>query len=310
MKILVTGGAGFIGSHVAEAMLADGHEVHIADDLSTGKLENLPAKAAFFKVDLSDTLAVEKLMREGKYQLISHHAAQLDVRKSVADPVFDAKVNIIGTLNLIEQGLKYGLKKIIFASSGGTVYGEQIEFPATESHLLKPVSPYGVAKLSVEHYLHYYHVIFGLQYICLRYANVYGPRQNPHGEAGVVAIFANKMLAHEQTFINGDGLQTRDYVFVEDVVRANLLSISHTNSEAFNIGTGIETTVIQLYDLIQIELGGDKEKVFAAAKEGEQIRSVLDYGKIKKALGWEPKHSLKSGMNLTLEWFKKQKTTA
>lgn len=310
MKILVTGGAGFIASHIAEAYRSAGHDVEIADDLSTGKKENLPAGIPFHEMDIADGAAVEKLMQSGKFEVISHHAAQLDVRKSVADPVFDARVNILGSLNLIEHGLKNGLKKVIFASSGGTVYGEQSEFPATENHPTHPISPYGVAKLTVEHYLYYFAAVQGLNYVALRYANIYGPRQNPHGEAGVIAIFANKILDNQQPLINGDGKQTRDYVFVDDVVRANLLALDYNKNTAFNIGTGVETDVVRLFDLINENLGGKFERKFAPAKDGEQRRSVLSYSTIERELGWKPKYNLEDGIRVTMEWFRNRKVTA
>lgn len=306
MKILVTGGAGFIGSHIVDAYIDAGHQVDIADDLSTGRAENISHKASFYKLDISDSAAVDVLLSSQRYDVISHHAAQLDVRKSVADPVFDARVNIIGSLNLLESGLKYGLKKFIFASSGGTVYGEQEEFPATEMHSLHPVSPYGVAKLTVENYLFYYGLIHKLKYVALRYANVFGPRQNPHGEAGVVAIFAEKILSGQQPLINGDGLQTRDYVFVKDVVSANILALDYPENCAFNIGMGVETDVLQVFDMINEELGGKFKQKFAPAKEGEQKRSVLDNTFAIEELNWKPEFSLSEGLRVTMEWFKQR----
>jgi UDP-glucose 4-epimerase len=305
MKVLVTGGAGFIGSHVADALIREGHEVHIIDDLSTGVESNLNAAATFFKADISTSEAAT-ILKEEKYEVIFHHAAQLDVRKSVADPLFDARVNIMGSVNLLETGVHAGLKKFIFASSGGTVYGEQDYFPADENHSLNPVSPYGVAKLTVEKYLYYYHVAFGLPYVNLRYANIYGPRQNPHGEAGVIAIFANKILAGGQPVINGDGMQTRDYVMVEDVVKANLLALQYDKSGSFNVGTGVETTVVELFDNINESLGNRVTRQHGPAKAGEQRRSVLSFARTQKELGWTPQWKVKEGLKKTMQWFEQR----
>ncbi len=305
MKILVTGGAGFIGSQVAAQFLDAGHTVHIVDNMATGKFENLPDKAVFYQLDISEPEIVTLLEKE-KYEVICHHAAQIDVRKSVSDPLFDARINILGSLNLIENGLRNGLKKIIFASSGGTVYGEQVQFPASENHSLMPISPYGITKLSFEHYLHYYQVCMGLEYVALRYGNVYGPRQNPHGEAGVVAIFAQKILAGEQPLINGSGAQTRDYVYVQDVVAANLAALTYNKSGSFNVGTGIETSVLEIFDAVRDAAGSDKQRQFAPAKTGEQSRSVLDYSLIQKEMGWQPKTEFKSGIDKTVNWFKEK----
>jgi len=305
MKILVTGGAGFIASHIVDACLFAGHEVHIVDDFSTGKEENINPDAQFFEMDITD-VSIRHLMADQRYKCVIHHAAQLDVRKSVSDPAFDANVNVVGTLNLLQAGLENGLEKFIFASSGGTVYGEQEYFPADEKHPIRPISPYGVAKASVEHYLHYYKEIQGLDYVSLRYANIYGPRQNPHGEAGVVAIFANKMLLNEQPVINGDGLQTRDYVFVSDVVQANMLALEYAGSGCFNIGTGIETNVVELFDQVNEFFGGKFERKFGEAKAGEQKRSVLSHGLIKEKMGWAPEYNFKDGMQETLSWFKER----
>jgi UDP-glucose 4-epimerase len=302
MKILITGGAGFIGSQIAEAYLQAGHEVHIMDNLATGKRENIPASARFIEMDITDP-AVADVLAEERYEVISHHAAQIDVRKSVADPMFDARVNILGGINLVENGLKHGLKKVIFASSGGTVYGDQHTFPATEQHSCKPISPYGIAKLSFEQYLYYYHTCFGLDYAAMRYANVYGPRQNPHGEAGVVAIFISKILSGVQAMINGDGLQTRDYVFVEDLVRANVLALGNIPTGAYNIGTSIETNVVEVFDAVNAALGNRFERKHAEAKTGEQKRSVLDYGHTKSILGWQPEIDFEAGIAKTVAWF-------
>lgn len=303
MKILVTGGAGFIGSHVADACVAAGHDVVIVDDLSSGKRENLPASAAFHQADVRDADAAGAVMRAERPQVLIHHAAQMDVRRSVADPAFDAQVNIVGLLNLMEHGRQNGLERVVFASTGGAIYGEQDCFPAAEEHPTRPLSPYGVAKLASEHYLFFYAQQYGIPYVALRYANVYGPRQNPHGEAGVVAIFIEKMLRGEAPVINGDGLQTRDYVFVGDVVRANLAAVGADYCGALNLGTGVETDVNTIFREI-VRIGG-----FAApeqhgpAKPGEQRRSVIDARRAGAVLGWRPEVDLAAGLQRTLEFF-------
>jgi len=242
MKILVTGGAGFIGSNVVDRYITDGHDVVVVDNLSTGKKANLNPNAKFYQMSIKEE-GLEEVFKREKPDIVNHHAAQIDVRKSVAEPVYDAGINIIGSLNLFQQCTKYKVKKVIFASSGGAGYGEQVRFPADEEHPLQPLSPYGIAKVSVELYLYFYGVTYGLDYTILRYANVYGPRQDPLGEAGFVAIFTNAMIENEVPVINGDGKQTRDYVYIDDVVEANELSLSKGSGEAFNIGTGIETDV-------------------------------------------------------------------
>lgn len=305
MKILVTGGAGFIGSHIVDALIEKNHEVHIVDNLITGFRHNIHPKATFHEIDIYSP-EVKNIIEKEKFEVIFHKAAQMDVRKSVADPVYDANINIIGSLNLLESGIKSGLKKFIFASSGGTVYGEQVEFPANESHSKAPISPYGITKLALENYLHYYAVQYGLKSVTLRYANVYGPRQNPHGEAGVVAIFAKKIYHQEQAFVNGDGQQTRDYVFVEDVVNANMLALESEESGAFNVGTAVETNVVQLFDYINAYFKNPIERQFAPAKPGEQQRSVLDCSLIKEKLSWEPKFDIELGLNKTCKWFEEK----
>jgi len=303
MNILITGGAGFIGSHVVDACIANGHSVTIIDDLSMGRIENINPKAKFVKMDIRDKKVCDVFQQE-KLDIVIHQAAQMDVRKSVDDPLFDASVNILGTINLLEDCLGHGIRKFIFASTGGAIYGDQDYFPADEKHPLRPVSPYGISKLAIEKYLHYYHEVHGLQYISLRYANVYGPRQNPHGEAGVVAIFTSKLLSGEQPIINGDGKQTRDYVFVDDVVKVNLLSLNYNASGIFNIGTGIETDVNQLFAQLCELTEAKCHEVHGPPKKGEQQRSVLDYSYAKKVFGWEPSISLREGLRRTVEYFR------
>lgn len=303
MRILVTGGAGFIGSHVVDAYLQEGHEVSIIDDMSSGKQENINPRAKFFKIDVGAT-EVEDIFKQGRFDIVNHHAAQMDVRKSVADPIFDAKVNILGSLRLLQSCVKYKVKKFIFASTGGAIYGEQEKFPAPESHPTKPLSPYGVSKLAVEHYLFFYKMAYNMSSIILRYANVYGPRQDPHGEAGVVAIFAQKLLRGEQPVINGDGMQTRDFVYVGDVVRANVLALSCNGGGVFNIGSSRETTIKQLFkELANIAVVKFQEK-YGPPKSGEQIRSVIDFKHAQKVLGWSPQVSLEEGLGRTVDYFK------
>jgi UDP-glucose 4-epimerase len=303
LKLLITGGAGFIASHVADAAIERGHSVIIVDDLSMGKMENVNPRAKFIKMDIRDQ-AMSSLFREEQFDVVMHHAAQMDVRKSVDDPQFDASVNIVGTINLLENARTFGVKKFTFASTGGAIYGEQDYFPADEEHPLRPLSPYGIAKLAVEKYLFYYNAVFGLQYVALRYANIYGPRQNPHGEAGVIAIFASKMFAGEQPVINGDGKQTRDYTYVGDVVRANMFALEYQKSGIFNVGTGIETDVSQLFNYLKEFIGAKCVEQHAPAKKGEQFRSVLNYSKIKNILGWEPMVSLEDGLERTVQFFR------
>jgi len=303
MKIAITGGAGFIASHIADAYVSLGHEVFIIDNLSTGKLENIPSQATFIKMDVNDP-ALPKLFMDEKFDIVNHHAAQMDVRVSVQDPSFDARINILGGLNVYESAFKSGVKKIIFASSGGTVYGDQEYFPADEHHPTKPISPYGIAKLSNEQYLYYYAHVHGLPFVAFRYANVYGPRQNPHGEAGVIAIFTQKLLRGEQPIINGDGLQTRDYVYVGDVVQANVLALQPQMIGAYNIGTAIETDVNTLFRHLRDLTGSQCEEQHAPAKQGEQLRSVLSHERIHAAFGWTPRMNLIEGLSKTVDSFK------
>jgi UDP-glucose 4-epimerase len=306
LKILVTGGAGFIGSNVADGLIEAGHETVIVDDLSNGRKENISDKAKFYKVDIRDK-ALEDVFKKEKPDIVIHNAAQLSVRVSVEEPLLDADINIMGGLNLIDICKRYDTKKIIFASSGGTVYGDQKVFPADESHPLGPISPYGVAKLATEQYLYYYYKIYGLDYIALRYANIYGPRQDPHGEAGVVAIFSNKMLSGDTPLINGDGLQTRDYVYVGDVVKVNLDAVESDFVGPVNISTGKETDVVTLFNNLKDASGKDILEKHGPAKTGEQRRSVLDNSLAKKVFGWEPEISIEEGLKLTYKWFEENR---
>jgi len=301
--VCVTGGAGFIGSHVAAALVRAGHRVLIVDDLSSGRKENVPAGATLHVLDVRSAEAAALVERE-RVEVLVHHAAQIDVRRSVADPRFDADVNIVGTLNLLEGGRRGTLREVVFASTGGAIYGEQDAFPADEGHPTRPLSPYGVAKLAVERYLHYYHAVHGLAVTCLRYANVYGPRQSPHGEAGVVAIFFDRLLAGREAVINGDGGQTRDYVYVGDVVAANLAVLGRGGFGTFNVGTGVETSVVRLYELIAGALGTARPARHAEAKAGEQRRSVISAALLESATGVRVATPLDEGLRATAEWFR------
>ncbi len=304
MKILVTGGAGFIGSHVCDQFLRGGHEVLALDNLSTGKKENLNPNVRLAVLDICSSDAAELILQE-RPAVVCHLAAQMDVRKSVEDPRFDAEANIIGMLNLLEAARRAGVKKLIFSSTGGAIYGEQDVFPAPESHPARPLSPYGVSKAAGELYLGYYRAQYGLPFVSLRYANVYGPRQNPHGEAGVVAIFAQRLVAGQPCTIFGDGRQTRDFVFVEDVVRANTLALGSDFIGPVNIGTGVETDINRVYRLLAVATGSGEMALHAPAKPGEQRRSCIDFALAKKVLGWEPSVGLEEGLRQTMEFFRR-----
>lgn len=303
LTVLVTGGAGFIGSHVAEALLAVGHRVLIIDDLSSGRRENVPEGAELYVLDIGDEDSA-KLIAAGGIDVLIHHAAQMDVRRSTEDPVFDARTNVLGTLNLLQAAVEGGVRQVLFASTGGAIYGEQDHFPANEDHPVRPVSPYGVAKLAGERYLYYFHVQFGLDVTCLRYANVYGERQNPHGEAGVVAIFLKKLLAGETCRINGDGLQTRDYIHVSDVARANVAAIGRPGFHIYNVGTGIETDVVELYRGLTAALGIEREATHGAPAPGEQRRSSIDASLLRRELALPEPVNLEAGLSRTAGWFR------
>lgn len=302
MRVLVTGGAGFIGSHIADLLLESGHDVAVVDNLSSGKKENIPEKANFYELDIRT--GCEPAFADFRPEAVVHQAAQMDVRRSVAEPDFDAEVNVLGTVRLLQNCVKHSVSKFLFASTGGAIYGEQDDFPATEDHPQRPISPYGVSKLSGERYLFYYNAEHGLPYVALRYANVYGPRQDPHGEAGVVAIFSGKLARGETSTINGTGEQTRDYVFVRDVARANLLALENDiPSGAYNIGTGVETSVNELYEILREGANKDLPPEHGSAKPGEQTRSCVDPSLAERALGWRPEIEISSGLKETLRYF-------
>lgn len=306
MNILVTGGAGFIGSQIADAYIAEGHKVIIADNMSTGVKEFINPKAKFYELDIRDG-KLSEVFESHKIEVINHHAAQIDLRKSVEDPKFDVDINVIGSINLLQNAIKYGVKKFIFASTGGAIYGEHDYFPADEKHPTRPYAPYGINKNTIEKYLFYYNHVYGLDYVVFRYANVYGPRQNPFGECGVVAIFTDKMLKGKLPLINGDGKQTRDYVYVGDVVKANVLALNAKGPVIYNIGTSVETDVNYIFDKVNEYAGTGYKENHGPPKKGEQRRSVLSYEKIRNELGWVPEIDMAKGLELTIDYFKKHK---
>jgi len=302
-NICVTGGAGFIGSHVAEALVSRGHRVIILDDLSSGRRANVPAGAELVVLDVRSRDAAALLVDRG-VEILVHHAAQMDVRRSVEDPRFDADVNILGLLNLLEAARRGRVRQVVLASTGGAIYGEQDVFPAGEDHPVRPLSPYGVAKLASERYLYFYHCQYGLDVTCLRYANVYGPRQNPHGEAGVVAIFLHRLLAGQQPVINGDGLQTRDYVFVGDIVSANLAALGRPGFNIYNVGTGIETDVNTVFGHLHRAVGSGPAATHGPGKAGEQLRSSISSALLERELGVTIATPLADGLARTAAWFR------
>ncbi len=302
MKVLVTGGAGFIGSHVVDRLVEEGHQVVIVDNLATGMRKNVNRAASLYKTDIT-SWRLERVFRNERPNIVLHLAAQISVRRSVDDPVFDAQVNVLGTMNVLQQAVRYGCRKVVFSSSGGAIYGEQETFPAIESHATNPLSPYGISKLCGEHYLSYFQRTSGIPVVSLRYANVYGPRQDPEGEAGVIAIFIQKMLNNEQPIINGNGRQTRDFVFVDDVAEANLAAMGQNAHGVYNVGTGTETSVNELFRMLAGLTASSAKEVHGPAKAGEQIRSVVDPPRIKQELGWEVKVDLAEGLKQTVEFF-------
>ena len=303
MKVLVTGGAGFIGSHVVDLYIEHGLEVIVVDDLSAGRESNLNPRATFYKLDIRSQELAEIFERE-RPDLVNHHAAQMDVRYSVANPIFDADVNILGSLNLLECARRYDVRRFVYISSGGAVYGEPIYLPCDEEHPIAPISPYGASKYSVEQYLFMYLVNYGLEYVVLRYPNVYGPRQNPHGEAGVVAIFTSQMLANGQATINGDGKQERDFVYVKDCADANLLATTNgAPNGVYNLGSSRGTSINELFFTLKKLTGYQKEAVHGLAKVGETRRIYLDAKKVYTELGWSPTTVLEAGLEKTVAYY-------
>ena len=302
-RVLITGGAGFIGSHVAEAFLAAGHDVSIVDNLATGRLENIPAAARFFQADITDAAALDEVFGAAEPEIVAHLAAQTSVRISTKDPAHDLRVNVLGTVLLLERASRTGVRQFIFSSSGGALYGDGVPLPTAEGEACRPASPYGVSKLAGEEYLAWAQRTSGMACCALRYANVYGPRQDPYGEGGVIAIFTGRMLAGESPVINGDGLQTRDYVYVKDVVAANLAAAGHGLTGAYNVGCGVEVDVTELFDRLARLTGFRGERRHGPGMPGEQRRSCLDARRLREAAGWEPRHGLESGLALTVAWF-------
>jgi len=302
LRILVTGGAGFIGSNVADRFVQLGHDVAVFDDLSSGFREFVPSKAKFYPGDLADPLAVDRCVADFRPELVDHHAAQIDVRKSVSDPVWDARVNVLGSIGLLQACTRHGVKKVVYASTGGALYGEGRSLPATEEHPVNPEAPYGASKHTVEHYLYIWRLLHGLDYTVLRYPNVFGPRQNPHGEAGVNAIFIGLMLKGKRPRIFGDGTAVRDYLFVSDVVEANVLALEKGSGEMLNLGTGIGTSVNDIVRELKAILDFHEDVIHDAARPGEVQRIYLDASRAKRVLGWVPGVSFTEGLRRTVEW--------
>jgi len=305
MKVLVTGGAGFIGSHICDRMSEAGHDLVILDDLSTGHVENLNPKARFYQMDVGSPW-LDELFRIEKPEAVVHQAAQASVRRSVEDPLFDARVNVLGTAGLLQASVRHGVRRFLFASTGGALYGDADLTPTPEEYPTLPVSPYGASKLAGEVYLRTFQALHGLSYAALRYANVYGPRQDPHGEAGVVAIFARRLLAGAPTRVNGDGRQTRDFVFVKDVAEANALALESSEVGSFNVGTGKETDINTVFLILKRLTGSDQPEQHGPPLAGEQKRSVVDAGKLREKLGWAPKTDLEGGLEATVRYFRTQ----
>jgi len=306
LRVLVTGGAGFIGSTVVDRFVDLGAEVAVLDNLSTGRRDFVHPAVRFFEIDLDDAAAVDRCLAEFRPEVVNHHAAQIDVRKSVQDPIDDARTNVLGTLGLLQACVRHGVRKLIYASTGGALYGEARFLPATEDHPINPESPYGVSKHTVEHYLYLWKLLHRLDYTTLRYPNVYGPRQNPHGEAGVNAIFTGLMLEGKRPRIFGDGSQVRDYLYVDDVVEANVLALTRGSGETLNLGTGVGTSVLDIVREINAALGTRLEPIHEAARPGEIQRIYLDASRAKQVLEWSPRVSFPDGLRLTVSWFREQ----
>jgi len=303
LKVLVTGGAGFIGSHVADRLLADGHEVVVLDDLYTGHVEHLPTRARFYQMDVQSPW-LDELFKIERLEAVVHHAAQASVRRSVEDPVFDARINLLGTATLLQASVQHGVRRFLFASTGGAIYGDTDLIPTPEDAAAVPVSPYGASKLSAEVYLRTFQALHQLSFAALRYANVYGPRQDPYGEAGVVAIFSQRLLRGETARINGDGKQTRDFVYVGDVADANARALTSDAMGAFNVGTGIETDINHIFALLKRLTASGQAEQHGPPLAGEQRRSVIDPRKIERVMGWHPQTSLEAGLSATVQYFR------
>jgi len=305
MKVMVTGGAGFIGSHIVDAMLAAGHDVCVVDDLSTGHRENVDPRARLYEVDIRDEAALEAVFAQEEPEVISHQAAKANVRESMVRPVLYAEVNILGSLNILEAARHHQVRKIIYAYTGGAVYGEPEYVPADEDHPINPLDPYGASKHQVEHYLYIYGRHYGLDYTVLRYPNVYGPRQDPEGEAGVIAIWTGRMLKGRSTIVYGSGEQERDFVYVGDIARANVLALDKGGGEIINLGSSIGTSINEVFDLLQRYTGYTQERTHGPAKQGEVLRSFITHEKAERLLGWLPTVSLSEGLERTVDHFRR-----
>ncbi len=304
IRVVVTGGAGFIGSNIVDALLKKGMLPIVIDDLSTGKRENVNPEAIMYEQDTRDIEGLDKIFAKHKPHYVLHLAAQISVSRSVREPLYDEEVNVKGTLNILEMCVRYGVKKIVFTSSGGVMYGENPPFPTPETICPDPISPYGISKLTGEKYVKFYGMEKGLRYTVLRYGNVYGPRQSPDGEAGVIAIFAKKMLSGDPVTINGDGEYIRDYVYVKDVVNANLLSMEKGDGEIFNIGTGVPKSVNDVFNALREHIAYDLDPIYGPPRPGDLRKSLLDNSHAKDVLGWNPEYSFSEGLKETVEFFK------
>jgi len=304
MNILVTGGAGFIGSHIVDQLIAEGHQVIIIDNLVTGQQDLINPTAIFYQEDITNASKVEEIIQKHQIQIICHQAGQIGVRKSVHDPQYDANVNIIGTINLFEAAHKHGVTKVVFASSGGAIYGDTDILPTPETHPTDPISPYGIAKLVMEKYAHYYKTIYNIDYTALRYSNVYGPRQNTQGETGVITLFINKMLQNQQCYIFGDGNNTNDFIYVEDVVKANMEAVLGSLSGIYNVCTNTQTSINQIFDTLQKLTNTTITKQYKEVNPVTQQHSCLSYDKIHQAINWQPQTNLQQGLAQTVEYFK------
>ncbi|TLD41573.1 MAG: UDP-glucose 4-epimerase [Candidatus Jettenia ecosi] len=310
MKILVTGGAGFIASHLVDKLIDEGHQVVVIDNLSAGRRENIHTNAIFYKMDICDAVALEEVFKQERPEIVNHHAAHVNVRKSVEMPVYDANINILGSLNLCELSKKYKIKKFIYVSTGGAVYGEPKDLPVKETCPVEPLSQYGVSKHTVEHYLSIFHKLYNLNFTILRYPNVYGPRQSPHGEAGVVAIFSELILQNARPTIFGDGSKTRDYVYVDDIIRANLIVLNNVgNGEIYNLGWGKEISDLEVFQAVRRVLKSDIEPIFSEKRPGEIDHISLDSSKALKELNWRPEAIFDEGVALATQYYQRLQKT-